>query len=417
MLISRSVDSIYRVQYSKMVASLVSYFGLKNMDLAEDIVQDTFIAALSSWTKNGMPDQPEAWLYKVCKNKTLNALSKKQPDYMDLTGTSGDQSRPDHQLEQLFLDHEIKDNQLRLLFACSHPLLSPKSQVILILKNLCGLRVEEICRGLAMKDETVTKVITRSRQTLAEANVPLHVPFLLRSKSRLNVVHTAIYLLFSEGYSATHGDKLIRKDLCLEAMRLIRSITDISEIRNGDTYALLALMCFHTARFDARIDEAGEIMELEVQNRALWDKELITLGMQYLKEAREFNIMSRFLLEAAIASVHCSAKMFVETKWDVIKGLYDQLCEIYSSPFNDLNRSVAVFYLKGGSASIHLLEASAHLNWLKNYYLFYALMGKIFQSEGKIDEAKRQYEKAMSLTNLEAERKFFNRKIESLKAS
>jgi RNA polymerase sigma-70 factor (ECF subfamily) len=219
--------------------------------------------------------------------------------------------------------------------------------------------------------------------------------------------------LFNEGYYATDGDKLIRKDLCLEAMRLIRGIAEIQEIRNGDTYALLALMCFHSARFEARTDSAGEIIELEMQDRTTWDKDLISLGMQYLKQAKEFNKISRFLLEAAITSIHCTAKTFIETKWDIINGLYDQLCKIYSSPFNDLNKAVTVFYLKGGPAALHVLEVSVHLNWLKNYYLYYAFLGKVFQSEGKIAEAKVQYEKAMNLTKLTAEQNFLRRKIET----
>jgi RNA polymerase sigma-70 factor (ECF subfamily) len=402
------INTLYRELYSKMVASLAHYFGMANLAFAEDIVQDTFIAAVEHW-KDTLPDNPPAWLFRVCRNKAMNALSKKQPASCVLPQFTAE-DRAQYELEQLFLDHEIRDNQLRLLFACCHGRLSPKAQVMLILKNLCGLRVEEIARGLAMTDEAVMKTLTRSRQTLADENVVLRVPFLLRSKERLNSVHTAIYLLYNEGYNATAGDVLIRKDVCLEAMRLMRSILDIPEIRSHDSFALMALMCFHTARFDARTGTEGEIIELELQDRSQWDHELIRLGIQYLKNARDKEV-SRFVLEASIASVHCWAKTFPETNWRVIKGLYDQLQHIQSSPFIDLNRAVAIFYKEGREPALKSLEQSKHLTWLKNHYLYYATLGKIDQSIPDKESARLNYEKALSLTTLRAEQDFLKKKI------
>lgn len=406
-----TINTLYRELYSKMVASLAHYFGMANLALAEDIVQDTFIAAVEHW-KDTMPDNPPAWLFRVCRNKAINALSKKQATFCVLPEfTAEDRAR--YELEQIFLDHEIKDNQLRLLFACCHGRLSPKAQVMLILKNLCGLRVEEIARGLAMTDEAVVKTLTRSRQTLADENVVLRVPFLLRSKERLNSVHTAIYLLYNEGYNATTGDVLIRKDVCLEAMRLMRSILDIPEIRSHDSFGLMGLMCFHTARFDARMGTEGEIIELELQDRSRWDHELIALGMRYLKNARGREV-SRFVLEAAIASVHCGAKTFAETNWRVITGLYDQLLRIQSSPFIDLNRAVAIFYNEGSESALKSLCQSKHLTWLKNHYLYYATLGKIYQSVPDRESACMNYEKALSLTTLRAEQDFLKKKIREI---
>jgi RNA polymerase sigma factor (sigma-70 family) len=404
------IDKLYRELYSKMVSSLISYFGLKNFALAEDIVQETFVTAMDKWAVEGMPDDPQAWLFQVCKNKTINALQKPSTKIMEGMQLQ-DAGILDSRLEHLFLDHEIKDNQLRLLFACCHPTLSPKAQLILILKNLCGLKVTEIARALLMTDDAVMKSLTRSKQTLSTENVSLYVPFLMRSHDRLNIVHTSLYLMFNEGYSASQGNDLIRSDLCIESIRLVKTILDIPEIRNHDTYALFSLMCFHSARFDARLGTEGEIIELEHQDRSKWDKELIKLGVHYFKEAYNTNKTSRFVLEAAIASVHSIAKKFEQTNWPVIVGLYDRLTELQSTPFIDLNRAVALYYARGPQEALNALENSRHLSWLKNYYLYYATLGKIYIALNQNSKAVSNYEKALSLTTLKAEQDFLQKKI------
>lgn len=410
--LTNHINSLYRKLYSKMVASLASYFGMANLAVAEDLIQETFIAAFEYWRKGEMPENPEAWLFRVCRNKAVNVLSANR--MVSMCGIQ-EEGRMEYQLEQLFLDHEIKDNQLRLLFACCHPLLAPKAQVMLILKNLCGLRVEEIARGLGMRDEAVMKTLTRSRQTLKEENVSLRVPFLMRSRTRLNIVHTAIYLLFNEGYTATEGEALIRQDVCLEAMRLMKSILDIPEICTSDSFALMALMCFHVARFEERVGAEGEIIELELQDRSRWDPDMIQLGMQYLKKAGE-KARTRFVLEAAIASVHCSAPLFERTNWPLIIALYDRLQKLQPSPFVDLNRAVALYYGEGSERALESLDHSKHLSWLKNHYVYHALLGKIYQSNGDAWKALSCYEKALGLAKLKAEQEFLKKKIEALRA-
>jgi RNA polymerase sigma-70 factor (ECF subfamily) len=412
--ISDVVQYAYRHFYGKMVTALVSYFGLSSIAMAEDIVQDTFVKAIEAWEHHGIPDHPEAWLFKVCKNKTLNMLSSKAYKTSPLSMVEED-SFQDHKLEHVFLDHEIKDNQLRLLFACCHPALSPKAQIIFILKNLCGLRVDEIARGLSMTDEAVMKTHSRSRQALAEQHASLKVPYLLRSKDRLHVVHTAIYLLFNEGYSATEGDEVVRSELCLEAMRLMRTIMEIPEIRSPDTYALMALMTFHVARFDARLGASGEIIELEVQNRSDWDHELIALGSHYLRQVNT-SPPSRFIIEASIAAVHCAAPSFRETPWDTILGLYKQLRLLISSPFVELNMAVAIFYRDGAEEALRFLQSSIHLHWMKNHYLYYALLGKIYLSKNERHAAVDAYKKALSLTKLKAEQEFLKNKISTIES-
>jgi RNA polymerase sigma factor (sigma-70 family) len=404
-----NIDLLYRQLYSKMVAALVSYFGLPNIAMAEDIVQETFVTAMEKWEESE-PEDHASWLFRVCKNKAINHLRKNSTAVVEDTVLN---ERAHADMDQIFLEHEIKDSQLRLLFASCDESISPRSQIILILKNLCGLRVDEIANALAMSEEAVMKSLTRSRQNLASAN--LAVPSLNASRPRLRIVHTAIYLLFSEGYAATEGDHVIRRELCIEAMRLVKSILEIDQLRDHDTYALMALMCFHSARFEARINREGVLVELEKQDRSLWDKELIRLGIHYLKSAHDSNITSRFVFEAAIASVHCVAEVFEETNWKVIVGLYDRLSEIQSTPFVDMNRAVAVFYADGATAALDHLNKSVHQVWLKNYYLYYALMGKIRSSLGDGLSAIRYYEKALSMCRLRAEKDFIRTKIEALK--
>jgi RNA polymerase sigma factor (sigma-70 family) len=395
-----------------MVSSMICYFGLSNFAVAEDIVQDTFTAAVERWERDGQPDDPTAWLYRVCKNKAINHLRKKGSAVHN--ADEDDRNNKAEFPADFFLEHEIKDHQLRLLFACCDDRLSPKAQIMLILRNLCGLRVEEIANALLMNPEAVTKSLTRSKQTLSSGST-LNVPSLFESRDKLKVVHTAIYLLFMEGYSATAGDETIRRELCVEAMRMVKILLETNGLGDHDSNALMALMCFHSARFEARVTVEGELVELECQNRNEWDKELIRLGIHYLKAAHDTNETTRFIYEAAIASVHCIAEEFASTNWAVIAGLYDRLSEIQSTPFIDLNRAVAIFYSKGPGESLRALKQSNHQAWLRNYYLYHALMGKIHATLGDGLDAIRCYEKALSLSGLRAEQEFLKNKITALK--
>jgi RNA polymerase sigma factor (sigma-70 family) len=412
--LQQQIQRLYRESYSKMVAALVSFFGLTRLSLAEDIVQETFVAALESWRFKGLPESPQAWLFRVCKNKALNALEKKV-NVVKEPGVQRGFPATDTGLERIFLDHEVSDSQLRLLLACCHPAISPRTQVILILKNLVGLTVEEIARGLAMSNDAVMKTLSRSKHTLMKES--MQVPFVQASRERLHIVHTAVYLLFNEGYQATQGDTHIRHELCMEAMKLMRSILSEVMLRNADSFALMALMCFHAARFDARTGTKGEIIELEQQDRSRWDAEMIALGVQYLKQCQPGATPSRYVLEAAIASVHCQAKSFEETKWPVVAGLYEKLVRVIASPIADLNYAVALYYAYGKQKAEMFLEQSDHRNWLKQHYLYYAFLAKMENASGYPSTAIMYYKKALSLTRLRAEQEFLQRKIDAITAS
>lgn len=395
-----------------MVSSLISYFGLSNIAVAEDLVQETFATALEQWKDGNIPDDPKAWLFRVCKNKTINHV-KRHGTRVQL---STDEQTPSTSSERdFFLDHEIPDYQLRLLFACCDNRLSPRSQVMLILKNVCGLRVSEIASGLLMNEEAVTKALTRSRTILSDGEA-LSIPSIHQCSERINVIHTALYLLFTEGYSASDNDTVIRRELCIEAMRLVKAILEIEELRTFDTFALMALMCFHSSRFDARTGASGELIELENQDRNLWDKELIRLGVWYLQKAYGTTEPSRFVYEAAIASLHSVAEKFGDTNWEAITGLYDRLLEIQSNPVIELNRAVAVLHAQGPRRALEEIETSKHLVWMKQSYIYYALLGKIFKEIGNSLDALRNYEKALNLCKLRAEKEFFKSKIMTLQA-
>ena len=281
------MDRLYREHYGKLVASLVSFFRLSEIEWAEDIVQDTFYGALDNWSKKGLPRDSVSWLFKVCKNKTINALRRKGTHYAPWRDTHfplEDRTK----LDQIFLPGEIKDNQLRLLFATCHPSLSPKSQIILTLKTSIGFQVHEIARALDMKLEAVKKNLTRTKQQIRLQNLPLRVPYALHSRERLNSVHRVLYLIFNEGYSASSGKVFDSKRAM--ASRRYGSYGNFwrrNRFFNADTQALYALMLFNIARFDTRTDTCGIPIELEYQERSRWDGKLIRSGIKHFNAARK----------------------------------------------------------------------------------------------------------------------------------
>ena len=405
MEVARVIDQLYREYSGKLIVSLVAYFGLNNLKSAEDLVQETFLSAIQNWEMKGLPQQPSAWLYKTAKNKAINWL--KQTKQNDQKTSVFESSVVDeaYNIDQLFLEHEIQDNQLRLLFAYCHPDFAPRTQVIITLKTIAGFKTEEIAHGLGMNYEAVKKTLTRTRKQIKERRLQLKVPFLLQSRKRLANVHIVLYLLFNEGYNATSGKALIKKELCLEAMRLTQSLLDHPTISNDDTHALLALMLFNTARFEARMNSKGVIIDLEMQNRELWDNQLIKLGYFHLKKAQINNKLSRYHLEAGIASLHCATTDFSKTNWRAILGLYNHLYEIHPSPFVFLNRCIALAYSGDVEEAIQgLLKIDD--NYFKNYHLYFLTLAKLHSRIGQNLKAKEYYSNALQLTRIQAEQEY-----------
>lgn len=315
------------------------------------------------------------------------------------------------QLEQAFLPNEIRDNQLRLLFALCHPAFPPKSQLILTLKILAGFRVEEIARALGMNAEAVKKNLSRTKGQIRENNMQLHVPFRMQSVDRLAIVHQVLYLLFNEGYRASAGERVIKAELCLEAMRMTRALLDEETISNSDTAALFSLMLFHAARFNSRTDAAGEIIDLQQQDRSCWDLTLIQKGIRYFNLAKKGKAWSGYHFEAAIASIHCLAPGFSETNWPAIVKLYDGLLEINNSRFVAFNKIIALFY--AGESEQALMEL-LDLKGLEENALYYIALAEIYEQLGQKENALRNFQSGLGRSSLSGEKNYLKRKIKDL---
>ncbi len=408
--IQQEVDHLYRFYYGKLVASLVSFFKLSEISLAEDIVQDTFYAALKNWSENGVPEQPSGWLFKVCKNKTINAVQRKGTQYLELNEHHLTASRS-QRLEQLFLPHEIRDSRLRLLFATCHPILSVKAQIVLTLKTSIGFHTIEIAKALNMELAAVKKTVSRAKKQLKEQNVLFKVPYALQSRERINTVHRILYLIFNEGYSSSTGAQLIRKDLCLEAIRTLKALLEEPKIGTTDTKALYALMLFNSARFEGRTNNEGIPITLEDQDRSLWDQKTIQLGIRYFNAARKTAAWSSYHYEAGIASLHCNAKNFAETPWNAILGLYDGLCTINNNDTVLLNRFIALFY--SGERQVAMAKVKS-LKGLEKNHLYFATLAKMHAIENQPKAALDFYLNALALTKMEVEKNFIRQKIGKL---
>ena len=417
--IVKEVDLLYRDNFGKMVASLATLFGLSNLKIAEDLVQDTFIAALNEWSKNGSPRKPIDWLFKVCKNKTLNELKK---SHYRKTSSSTIESLyesgsigMEYKVNQVFLEDEINDNQLRLLFATCHPAIPIKSQIILALKSVVGFKMEEISQGLGMSLEAVKKSIYRTRNLIKEEHINIYVPYIRQSEERLGAVEMVLYLMFNEGYKASSGDHLIKKELCLEAMKLTKALMDMDLNVQLTTKALFSLMLFNVARFEARSNATINSIDLEEQDRNKWDKDLMELGLEYFNDSKPLESNSRFHIEAGIASIHCLAKKFEHTDWGKIIKLYDQLGQINKSPFVQLSRCVAIYYEKGAEDALQEIEKAKLHQELENYYLFHITLGKIYFTLTDHEKAIDHYLTALHQAKIEPDRLFIKSKIDEIR--
>ncbi len=407
------LEKLFREHYGKLVTSLISYFGLKEIATAEDIVQETFLAAAESWERV-LPDKPSAWLYRVCKNKTINYLKKQANHHVRSRSIYESPTHFEQQIDHLLLDHELKESKLRVMFALCHPIISERTQVMLILKIIGGFSVDQIRIVFGLEKEAVKKILSRGKRKIRDHGITLHTPFLFQLKSRLRSVQRALYIIFNEGYRASTGDSVINKSFCKEAIFL----TDML-IREGGTdpsnNALMALMLFNIARFDARIAETGEIIDLEHQNRQLWDQEVIGWAIEQLRMARKGRVLTSYHLEAGISSLHCLASSFQETQWCLIVAYYNTLQRLNPSAFVQLNRCIALSYCASPEAAIAEMNRLDLEHLLKGYYLFYVTMGKLLIRMGEPERAEEYLQQGVLLSNLEQEKNYIQKLIETMK--
>lgn len=414
--IAELIDHLFRYESGKLVAVLTRIFGTHNLELAEDVVQDSLLKAMNIWTYKGVPQNPVAWLHTVAKNKALNIINREKykKDYAieaahflksEWTATSA--------LDHLFSEKEIFDDQLRMMFTCCHPAISPDSQIALTLKTLCGFSIPEIASAYLTTHDTINKRLVRARQNIRDAVIPFIVPHDGDLEKRLDSILEVIYLLFNEGYSASIGEDLIRQDLCTEAIRLAELLTAHNELnKHSKIKALVALMYLNASRFPARQDKKGNIIPMAEQDRTLWNKPLMDKGFVYLEQSTSDGKLSKYHILAAISANHCSAVNYASTDWENILRLYDHLLYFDSSPIVVLNRAVAVSNIKGTKTAIDELKKMESEPVFKSYHLYYSTLAELYKEQKSFDEAIRSIHKALALSATKPEKDLLEKRLE-----
>jgi len=396
-----------------MISVLSRLLGLQNLETAQDIVQDTLLQAMNTWSYNNIPDKPAGWLHRVAKNKAIDHIRREKrfrditPQYAYLLESEWTLSST---VQQLFLENEISDSQLRMIFACCHPSIHPESQVALTLKTLCGLSTVEISRAFLTTEDTIAKRIYRAKEKIKTENIQLDVPAGNELPARLDAVLKSLYLLFNEGYNSSHPELLIREDLCFEAIRLCMLLTTQAATALPRAKALLSLMCFQSSRLGARLDDKGNIILLKYQDRGKWYRPLIQKGFDYLDAATEPFEISVYQLEAAIASLHAASPSFEATDWKRIHYLYELLYQLQPNPVVAMNKAIAAAY--AGSKEEAFIEM-LQIKGLEGHHLYYASLGEISLDLEQKKQAREYFEKAYQLTNSTTEKQLMLKKIGS----
>jgi RNA polymerase sigma-70 factor (ECF subfamily) len=408
-----SIDALFRRESGRLIAVLTRLLGPQNLQLAEDVVQEAFVAALGDWSVHGVPDNPPAWLLTAARRRAIDAIRRERTrrtfaaevaKFLDSEWTLA------ATVDQAFDEHGIKDDQLRMVFMCCHPILPPEQRITLILKTLCGLSVPAIARALLSTEATINKRLYRTRVALR--GVQFEIPAADELPAARDIVHTALYLLFNEGHLST-ADTPILRELCRDAMALTQLLADAPAIASSDTAALLALMCFNAARLESRLDDAGRLVPLDRQDRSRWDQTLIRLGYRYLVRSSQMDAVAatRYHLEAAIAARHCEATSFDQTDWVSICHLYDRLLDVDASPMVALNRAVAVSYRDGPEAAIPLVEALQQGGALPHHYSVAAVLANLLTRAGASDRAQPFLRAALAQARTPHERDLIARQI------
>jgi RNA polymerase sigma factor (sigma-70 family) len=413
--IHQLVDHLFRHEAGRMVAILTRLFGLHNLELAEDIVQDTLHQALNAWSLGRLPDNPAAWLMTVAKRKAINTV-RREKFYRSFAGDIDallkSEYTASYTMDQVFLEAEIADSQLRMIFTCCHPGLPAEAQVALTLKTLCGFSIAEIAAALLTTESNINKRLYRAKEKIRNEGIDFSVPIGIHLRHRLDAVLLVIYLLFNEGYNSAGDNPAIRKDLCLEALRLAMLLTERTPTNEyPPVYALIALLCFHSARLDARLDNNDGLVILEEQDRSAWDKELIQQGTQFLARSATGETATAYHLEAAIAAEHCMAPDFASTNWQRIHEYYTALEKLKPSSVIRLNLAIVTGKKDGPQAAISLLHELESHKALENYYLLYASLGEFYYLAGRKEEAVDYFLQAKALTRSPAIHEVIHRKM------
>lgn len=406
-------DHLFRHEYGKMVAVLIHKFGSSQLSLIEDVVQDTFIKALQSWKMGNVPDNPQGWLHRVARNRAIdlirsqNAFSKRNLGYTESL-TAKDY------LDEPFLEEEISDSQLRLIFMCCHLGLNEQDTIAITLKLVSGFGIKEIAKALMQKEDTIKKRLQRARKRLQKNEKQFFIPSGNQFVSSIHTVNKILYLIFNEGYQSCSKEEFIRKDLCAEAMRLGKMIDDHTYCQNADTAAMIALMCYHSARLDSRKGDNNELILLEYQDRSKWYQPLIQIGHYYYKKSTDTEQFSIYHLEAAIAAQHVMAPTFKDTNWHILLQLYKKLSTIRSSPIINLNLAIVYRQLQEPEKALNIVSRLSEDMFLPNPYLFHAVTSSIYHSYGNHMLAVKHLKKALTTVENRAEKTLLQNRLTQL---
>ncbi|HEV2991570.1 MAG TPA: RNA polymerase sigma factor [Candidatus Angelobacter sp.] len=408
-----AVEEVYRSEWGRIVATLIGLVG--DFDLAEECAQEAFAAAVEQWRTSGIPELPRAWIIQTARHKAIDRIryrtrSQEKLESLVSSGLVPTAIEPNYDFE------EIPDDRLRLIFTCCHPALALDAQVALTLRTLCGLETDEIARAYLVPTPTMAQRLVRAKRKIREAGIPYAVPETKDLAERLDAVLTVVYLVFNEGYVATRGGRLVRTDLCAEAIRLGRLLRELmSPQPPAEASALLALMLLHDARREARLDEAGDLILLEEQDRTRWNQALIAEALPFIEEAFRGG-PGPFALQAAIAALHCQAARPEDTDWRQILRLYDQLERVQPSPVVSLNRAVAFAMVHGLQPALAIVDALATGD-LEVYHLLHAVRADFLRRLGSTQEAAASYRRALELVTNDSERRFLERRLRQMQGS
>jgi RNA polymerase sigma-70 factor (ECF subfamily) len=399
------VPHLFRTEYQKLVAVLSRLFGIEHIEIAEDIASETFLAALETWSYKGVPENAVAWLYTVAKNKAKNYISRHQI-FTEKVAPALQHSATDKEDVDIDLSAQnITDSQLQMLFAVCHPSIAAEAQIGLALRVLCGFGIDEIANAFLTSKETINKRLFRAKEKLRVEKVQIEFPSEAEISERLESVLRTLYLLFNEGYYSETTDTVLREDLCFEAMRLTALLVENEKTNRPSVNALLALMCFHSSRFEARKGKNGEMVLYDDQDESLWNQELIAKGVYYLNQASQGDEISKYHLEATIAYWH-TVKADTKEKWENILQLYNRLLQIEYSPVAALNRTFALSKANGKDEAI----SEAEKLQLTNTHYYFTLLGELYTGIDN-EKAKQHFERAFFMAKTNADKQTISKKI------